>query len=400
MSTNIRSLLMDSLSLPRFNTIDEFAKLTGLSTRLLYCLSMKTSNYYKHTTIPKRNDTPRQISIPSYTLHILQRWILTNILNRISPSNRAMAFRCGPRFGHKQNAHYHSHTLYGVSVDLKDFFPSITASKVYTVFSNIGYDNFAATILTNICTLDGKLPQGSACSPAISNLVCISLDKRLIGLCEKRGIRFTRYADDMYFSCDDKALLLKIFPIIRKIIEDEGFVLNERKVHFHTPSNRKRITGVTIVATTKEDVFELKAPKQLKKTIRAEVFKCIMSGTYETVDHILGEIAYVDFVEKENPIPYLPRMKKYISDTAQKVSFFPELVEAYNQNLFFKDLSPLELSRIEISDEEDLANYEYIFEERQRFLQKNHIRDICRYDGWPKWEISDDELLDADETPF
>lgn len=392
MSENTNSLLIDSLNLPRFNSIDEFAKLTGLSTRLLYCLSMKTRNYYKHTTIPKRNGSLREISIPSYTLHILQRWILVNILNKISPSNRAMAFRRGSRFGHKQNAHYHSHTLYGVSIDLKNFFPSITADKVYTVFSNIGYNSFAATILSNICTLDSKLPQGSACSPAISNIVCITLDKRLIGLCEKRGIRFTRYADDMYFSCDDKALLLKNFPIIRKIIEDEGFVLNERKVHFHTPSNQKRITGVIVAATNKEDVVELKAPKLLKKKIRAEIFKCVMSGNYESASHILGEIAYVEFLEKENANPYLHRVKKYIADAAQKVSCFPELVDAYNQNLLFNDLSPIETQKIEIADEEDVAYYEYVLKERKGFLLKNSLADICQYSEWPDWFFHAEEL--------
>ena len=46
------------------------------------------------------------------------------------------------------------------------------------------------------------------------------------------------------FSCDDKLLLLKNYPIIKKIIEDEGFLLNERKTHFHTPSNKKQITGI------------------------------------------------------------------------------------------------------------------------------------------------------------
>ncbi|WP_313563445.1 reverse transcriptase domain-containing protein [Ruminiclostridium cellobioparum] len=177
MSQNTHTLLMDSLNLPRFETIDELAELTRLSSRLLYCLSIKTNDYYKIKTIPKRNGKPREISIPSYTLHILQQWILVNILNKILPSNRAMAFRKGERFGHKQNAFYHSHTLYGLSLDLKDFFPSITADKVYTIFSSIGYNNFSATILTNICTLDGKLPQGSACSPAISNIVCITRNK-------------------------------------------------------------------------------------------------------------------------------------------------------------------------------------------------------------------------------
>ena len=204
---------------------------------MLYCLSMRTNHYYTIKQIKKQNGGFREISIPSYTLHIVQRWILVEILNKILPTNRAMAFRKGKDFGHKQNAFYHADTLYGLTLDLKDFFPSITSNKIYTLFSDLGYNNFAATILTNLCTLDGKLPQGSACSPALSNLICITLDKRLIGLCEKRGIRYSRYADDMYFSCDDKALLLKNRPIIKKIIEDEDFIINEKKTHFHTPSN-------------------------------------------------------------------------------------------------------------------------------------------------------------------
>lgn len=386
MSNNTSSLLMDSLELPRFNTIYELAKLTGLSTRLLYCLSIKTQNYYRRTTIPKRNGTAREINIPSYTLRILQRWILVNILNKIRPSTRAMAFRRGPNFGQKQNAYYHSHTLYGLSLDLKDFFPSISANKIYTVFSNIGYDHFASTILTNICTLEGKLPQGGVCSPALSNIVCKALDKRLIGLCEKRGIRFTRYADDMYFSCDDKTLLLKNFSIICKIIEDEGFDLNNKKTHFYTPSNRKRITGITLVTipTNTENAVELKAAKHLKKKIRAEIFKCIMSGNYKAQEHILGEIAYVSFVEKENPIPYLIRIKKYINDLGGKIEFFPELITRFNENLFFTDSSLLEPHQLEINTEEDFEHFQEIFQERQRFIKKNNIKDICNYSNWPE----------------
>ena len=280
MSKHIPALLMNSLNLPHFETIEELSELTRLSTRLLYCLSTKSKDYYKTKLIPKRNGNLREISIPSYTLHIVQRWILVEILNKILPSDRAMAFRKGKNFGHKQNAYYHADTLYGLAIDLKDFFPSITANKVHTMFSNLGYNNFASTILTNLCTLENKLPQGSACSPAISNIICITLDKRLIGLCEKRGIRYSRYADDMYFSCDDKTLLLKIFPIITKIVEDEGFTINKRKVHFHTPSNKKQITGITVSPTNIEDYVELKAPRKLKQKIRAEIFTCLISGQY------------------------------------------------------------------------------------------------------------------------
>ncbi len=383
MSQNTHTLLMDSLNLPRFETIDELAELTRLSSRLLYCLSIKTNDYYKIKTIPKRNGKPREISIPSYTLHILQQWILVNILNKILPSNRAMAFRKGERFGHKQNAFYHSHTLYGLSLDLKDFFPSITADKVYTIFSSIGYNNFSATILTNICTLDGKLPQGSACSPAISNIVCITLDKRLIGLCEKRGIRFTRYADDMHFSCDDKALLLKNLPIIKKIIENEEFVINKKKTHFHTPSNKKQITGITIATTDDEDAIELKASRKIKQTIRAEIYQCVVSGKYENKQHILGEISYVSFIERENKIPYMERVKQYIDKLVTKIQVFPELVDAYNKSRFFVDSKIIIATKINIEDDEEFYYFENVYQERKNYLKKYGLEDVCKYSDWP-----------------
>ena len=400
MSQTPHSLLMESLGLPLFNTLDEFAKLTGLSTRLLYLLSMKTEDYYKHITIPKKSGGYRQISIPSYTLHILQRWILVKILNPIALSNRAMAFRRGSQFGHKQNAFYHSHTLFGLSLDLKDFFPSIGINKIYTAFSSLGYSKFAASILTNICTLEGKLPQGSACSPALSNIICRTLDKRLIGLCEKRGIRYTRYADDMYFSCDDKALLLKNFTVIKKIIADEGFTLNDRKVHFHTPSNKKRITGITVTHANNEDVVELKAPRQMKMKIRAEIFKCIMSGDYTEISHILGEISYVNFIEKETKNPFLPRIKKYISSTGNKICLFPELVDAYNTNLFYSDLEPLKVQTIDVFDDEYMNYLSYALDERQKFISKNNIKDICQYKDWPEMGIDDDTLPNDQDLPF
>ena len=46
------------------------------------------------------------------------------------------------------------------------------------------------------------LPQGSPCSPILSNMVCINLDRRLSGLARRFRVDYTRYADDMTFSSD------------------------------------------------------------------------------------------------------------------------------------------------------------------------------------------------------
>ena len=397
-STNV--LLMDSLGLPRFKTLDELSEIIRLSKRLLYCLSMKTEKYYTGKEIPKRRGGVRVLSVPSYTLSIVQHWILTEILNKIPPSNRAMAFRIGTSFGQKQNAAGHMNTLYGLSVDLKDFFPSITRKRIFSFFSSIGYNNdFAATILSRLCTVSDQLPQGASTSPALSNIVCIQLDKALIGLCNKRGIRYSRYADDMYFSCDNKELLKKASIQIREIIESFGFEINEHKTHYQTPSGKKLITGITVVQDDYKS--ELKAPRELKRKIRAETHNCVFSGDYTKRCHILGEIAYVDYIERECDFNYRESIKKYISRLVEKISSFPELVNAYNENKFYS-CQPDVVQDTASLRKEDIEYLYYLLSDRCEFLKKHQIDDICEYNDWP---VSIDELEqsiceDEDDSPF
>ncbi|WP_250881306.1 reverse transcriptase domain-containing protein, partial [Escherichia coli] len=48
------------------------------------------------------------------------------------------------------------------------------------------------------------LPQGSPCSPIISELIAQILDMRLVRLAKKHGVTYTRYADDITFSTNQK----------------------------------------------------------------------------------------------------------------------------------------------------------------------------------------------------
>src|SRR5690349_1074658 len=69
------------------------------------------------------------------------------------------------------NARPHVNRAVVINVDLADFFPSITAERVTAAWRGLGWGAEAAAVLTAICTLDGRLPQGAPTSPALSNLV-------------------------------------------------------------------------------------------------------------------------------------------------------------------------------------------------------------------------------------
>jgi RNA-directed DNA polymerase len=407
LSGGINTLFFNTLQLPMFKDIHELSRLTGLSSRLLYCLSIKNNQFYKTFAIPKKSGSERIINAPSYSMSIMQKWVLRNLLEKVMPSNRAMAFRKGNLFGCKINAKYHAGTLYGLSIDLEDFFPSIKSNKVYYLFQNMGYNNLSSSILTNICTLNGELPQGGICSPSISNLICINLDNRLTGLCEKRGIRYTRYADDMYFSCDNKDLLRKTFPIIKEIIEDENFKINDKKTRYHTPSNRNQITGIVIVKKQNSDEYEIKAKRQFKQNLRAKILKCITTGDYSDKDYIIGLISYINFVQSENESNYLKSIRNYIIKCSEKIIYFKELVEKYNQNLFFKHLPQIEYLKssfdVFLYEPDGYEHLSYILDCRKDYLMANKYKDICKYEDFPKIEdfpiITEDDLID-DILPF
>uniref|UniRef100_UPI003FA42189 reverse transcriptase domain-containing protein n=1 Tax=Enterocloster clostridioformis TaxID=1531 RepID=UPI003FA42189 len=69
-----------------------------------------------------------------------------------------------------------------------------------------------------MCVVDDELPQGAVTSLYLANLICRKLDLRIAGYCNKRNIVYTRYADDLTFSCDFRELLRKIYGMVKKIV--------------------------------------------------------------------------------------------------------------------------------------------------------------------------------------
>ena len=59
-------------------------------------------------------------------------------------------------------------------------------------------------MIAQIVCYKGKLPQGAPSSPVITNLICGSLDYRISKLSKKYKLDYTRYADDITFSTNNR----------------------------------------------------------------------------------------------------------------------------------------------------------------------------------------------------
>ncbi len=116
------------------------------------------------------------------------------------------------------NAIMHINQKNVLNIDLKDFFDSFNFGRVRGFFiknNHFKLDHHIATVIAQIACYDNKLPQGSTCSPVITNLITHSLDIKLASLARKHSCIYSRYADDMTFSTRKS-----VFP--SQIMRQEG----------------------------------------------------------------------------------------------------------------------------------------------------------------------------------
>lgn len=321
-----------NLKTPYVNSFSELAECMSISKQFLYSLINNKARHYKTKYIPKKSGATRELHIPSYSMKIVQRWIYENILVKNNPSQYSMAF-IPDLNGIKFSASFHKNNSYILEMDLHDFFTNIKKERVYKYFLSIGYNFEISYLLSELCTYDDYLPQGAVTSPCLSNLICYRFDLRLSGLCKKRGITYTRYADDLCFSSNDRVQLNRIKKRIVDIIIDEGFEVNESKTRFMSNACRKVILGLNINDNS------IHVPHNYKRIIRSEIFNSIKSADYSNRQHIIGEIMYVNSIERDN-YDYLRNIKSYIINLSKKdwLCSNSYLLNEYNKNKFFPDL--------------------------------------------------------------
>jgi RNA-directed DNA polymerase len=249
----------------------EFAHLLGYSyRRFCYVLYGPTAGRYSTFEIPKRSGGTRTIVSPNADLKSLQRALadlLENCLNEIlneggqpPPSRIAHGFVRGASIF--TNAHCHKNKRYVFNIDLEDFFGTIHFGRVQGFFvsnKHFSLPKEIATLLANIACFDGKLPQGSPCSPIISNLIGHLLDIRLVALAAKVGCTYTRYADDLTFSTNKKLFPAEIATPsagdpnhwmvggkLADVIGRADFRINPNKTRMQYEGSRQVVTGLTV----------------------------------------------------------------------------------------------------------------------------------------------------------
>lgn len=303
------NIKLNMLGLPVIQSLDDFSMHIHISKYTIYQLSNYSDRYYKTYEIFKKSGKKRTICQPCKKLKGLQSWILVNILNKIKVSNSCKGFEKHSSILDNAIPHKGANSI--LSIDLKDFFPTITSKQVYNIFKTIGYNKLISTIFTNICTYNGILPQGSPCSPKLANLTAWTLDNRIQGYVGKRGITYTRYADDLTFSGLNPDKVVKIIPMIKTIIVSECFIINHSKTRIAGAARSKIVTGLVI----SDDNIGI--GKQRYRELRAKIHHLtllIEKGNTKLLNEVRGWLSYLNSVDKKR----LSKAIKYIKELSEK----------------------------------------------------------------------------------
>jgi RNA-directed DNA polymerase len=287
-------------------------------------LERKTSDealrHYHYHWISKRDGSGRLVEAPKQRLKSIQRFLLDRILNPIPPHESAHGFRSGRSIKSFTAPHVGHEVV--LKLDLRNFFPSISAARVLAIFLTAGYPEPVAELLAALCTnstpapivenapceknfylrtlyRQPHLPQGAPTSPALASLCAFRLDCRLAGLAKSMDASYTRYADDLLFSGDaDFARGVERFYVKACAIAlEEGFEVNTRKTRIMRQSVSQRAAG--LVLNEKVNIGRAEFDR-----LKAILTNCLRTGPEEQnrgnapdfYRHLSGRIAHMAMI--------------------------------------------------------------------------------------------------------
>jgi RNA-directed DNA polymerase len=260
------------------------AKLFGVPPQHLKPLLDGTGIEYCSYRRRKKSGKHRVIDIPSEALATWQGKVKDHILNRVP----LLPCATGGVPGHsaKTNAAPHVRKSVVFSIDLEDFYPSVSETRVRQLFQSLGFSGSSLELLVSTTTHHGRLPQGTHTSPRLANLAAYSLDRRLLSLAREHGFAYTRYVDDITLSGPPK--LLRFQNLIKRIVGQEGFKINVLKTTRMPSSGRQTVTGIVVNTKTNGDRI---VRREVRKRAKAE-----LAAAGELSDSTRGKIAWLKYL--------------------------------------------------------------------------------------------------------
>ena len=211
---------------------------------------------YTMHRIPKGNKSYRILYEPNEEL---KQWQLQALEEMYLTKPHSCNHGFAPGKSIATNAAQHVGRQFVLSMDIKSFFPNTNSEKVEKILTRF-FPNHKENLTRFIWK--NHIPQGAPTSPWIANFALWDFDHYIHSLCLKHNIAYTRYADDLTFSYDNKSCTSLLFKTINKKLNEYGYWLSKKKTHLMPAHKRQKVTGFLVNK-------KLNLPKEIRNQLRA-----------------------------------------------------------------------------------------------------------------------------------
>lgn len=281
-------------------------------SKLSYLLYHKRiDNCYTSFNILKKNGGNREIHAPEHDL----KELLQKLANKLYTEQKIIwdSQNISPQLSHGfereksiiTNAKAHRNKRFVLNIDLEDFFDSFHFGRVRGFFNKNKHFNMpldGATALAQLVCYQQKLPQGSPTSPIITNLICQILDFKLLSLARKHRVTYTRYADDITFSTNDKNFLTEIDQFLldtSTVIEKSGFKINDKKTRLQYKDSKQVVTGLVVNKKVNVDKKFFQITKSMAHSLYTTgEFK--INGEVGSLNQLEGRFSFINQLDLYN----------------------------------------------------------------------------------------------------
>ena len=206
----------------------------------------------KRVYIPKDNGDKRGLGIPTVVDRIIQQ----SIVQVLSPIYESQFSETSYGFRPNRSCemaiiklleYFNDGYTWVVDIDLQKFFDTVCHDKLISIIMKTIHDGELVSLIRKylvsgvmengiISPTKVGTPQGGNLSPLLSNIMLNELDKEL----EKRGLKFTRYADDCIIVVQSEKAANRVMESITKFIEKKlGLKVNIEKSKVARPNEIK-----------------------------------------------------------------------------------------------------------------------------------------------------------------
>lgn len=291
----------------------EFSEFLGIPLKkLTYILYIKkVDNLYFTFSIPKKSGGTREIHSPHKELKDIQSTLADLLYNYREDFWKERKIRPNISHGFEKNksiitnANIHKNKRFIYNLDLENFFDTFHFGRVKGFFEknrDFKLPSEVATIIAQLTCYNGSLPQGSPCSPIITNLICTIFDNRIMKLAKKYRLIYTRYVDDLTFSTNDKKFLDKKESFLNELtheIERAGFKLNNSKTNLQFKDSRQTVTGLVVNKKVNVDRRYYKDTRAMANCLyKTGSFK--IDGQVATIKQLEGRLTFINQLQWEN----------------------------------------------------------------------------------------------------